>query len=58
MPKRVDLGLDRTPCERCGHRRDMHAAPDEGLLVCIVCKNIGRWPCSPESLELMRAKRG
>ena len=54
--KRANLGLDRTPCGRCGHREDMHADRD-GLRVCVVCSGIGRWPCSPQSLELERAER-
>ena len=41
----ANLGLDWRPCERCGHRRDMHRDLD-GVRLCIVCENVGRWPCS------------
>ena len=57
MPKRANLGLDRRPCTRSGHRGDFHQERDK-LRICIVCQNIGRWPCSSEFLELMRAERG
>ena len=50
MGVRANLGLDRTPCQRCGYRRDMHRE-DGPLMVCIVCKNIGLWPCSPDRLR-------
>ena len=45
------LGLDRRPCKRCAHRNDMHRDQD-GVRLCIVCENVGRWPCSRESLEV------
>jgi len=57
MPKRANLGLDRRPYTRSGHRGDLHQERDK-LRICIVCQNIGRWPCSSESLELMRAELG
>ena len=47
---RCSLGLDRTPCARCGHRHDMHVDRD-GVLVCVVCdRSATIWPCSPERL--------
>lgn len=52
MP-RYRPGLDRKPCERRGHRLDLHADRN-GLLMCLVCENVGRCPCSRESLELAR----
>jgi hypothetical protein len=37
---------DPRPCERCGHRRDMHEL-FRGLRVCRACDYIAlRWPCS------------
>ncbi len=44
MP-RDNLGLNRTTCERCGHREDQHV-DREGARVCIVCdRREPKGPC-------------
>jgi len=48
---RANLGLDRKPCERCAHRRDMHTDRD-GFTVCIVCdRSSAIWPCAQARLR-------
>jgi len=54
MSPRANLGIDRRPCDRCGHRRDMHVDHDD-LLACVVCSNgASIWPCSKTRLDAER----
>jgi hypothetical protein len=49
--RRFDIGLNRTPCDRCRHREDQHYVRDGGLRLCIVCDRQSQdLPCSATSL--------
>jgi len=49
--QRTNLGIDRTPCEQCGHRADMHF-DRVGVRVCIVCERLSPpRPCSEVTLR-------
>lgn len=57
--KRADLGLDRRPCDRCGHRGDMHVIEADGLRTCVVCSQVSqRFPCSRNSLTVGPSSEG
>jgi len=58
VTQRANLGIDRTPCHRSGHRHDLHVDRD-GLRLCAVCNGAAqRFPCSRTALELERNERG
>lgn len=43
---RANLGIDRGPCDRCGHRKDQHV-PRGDVMLCVVCDGSSQiWPCS------------
>lgn len=51
MGQRLARGLDRRPCERCGHQQGLHVERD-GRIVCVVCDRASQlWPCSTTRLE-------